>query len=170
MCIRDRIKVAKFINCSENEVIFTSGATAALNLVAYSWGMKHLSAGDEIIITIAEHHANIVPWQIIAEQKNVKIKAAHVDPNSEFNPDIIKNLVTDKTKIIVKWSKIEDKGIPSYKRFYGPQFLLQISGSGLVAPSGMFFNAINSKFQIGNFLDERFTSPLLVDTRKSPFS
>ena len=75
-----RIKVAKFINCSENEVIFTSGATAALNLVAYSWGMKNLSAGDEIIITIAEHHANIVPWQIIAEQKNVKIKAAHVDP------------------------------------------------------------------------------------------
>ena len=48
-------------------------------------------------------------------------------------------LSNEKTKIIVKWSKIENKGIPSYKRFYGPQFLLQISGSGLVAPSGMFF-------------------------------
>jgi MoaA/NifB/PqqE/SkfB family radical SAM enzyme len=62
----------------------------------------------------------------------------------------------DKTKIIVKWDKIKDKGKPSYKRFYGPQFLLQISGSGLVAPSGMFFNARYSKFHMGNFADERF--------------
>ena len=60
------------------------------------------------------------------------------------------------TKIIVKWSKIKDKGIPTYNRFYGPQFLLQISGSGLVAPSGMFFNARYSKFHMGNFTDERF--------------
>ena len=62
----------------------------------------------------------------------------------------------DKTKIIVKWSKIKDKGLPTYNRFYGPQFLLQISGSGLVAPSGMFFNARYSKLHIGNFVDERF--------------
>ena len=60
------------------------------------------------------------------------------------------------TKVIVKWDKIKDKGKPSYKRFYGPQFLLQISGSGLVAPSGMFFNARYSKLHIGNFGEERF--------------
>ena len=60
------------------------------------------------------------------------------------------------TKIIVKWSKIEDKGKPSYNRFYGPQFLLQISGSGLVAPSGMFFNARYSKFHIGNITENRY--------------
>jgi MoaA/NifB/PqqE/SkfB family radical SAM enzyme len=65
--------------------------------------------------------------------------------------------MSDKnTKIIIKWDKIKDKGKPSYNRFYGPQFLLQISGSGLVAPSGMFFNARYSKFHIGNFVDERF--------------
>ena len=62
----------------------------------------------------------------------------------------------DDTKIIVKWDKIKNKGKPTYKRFYGPQFLLQISGSGLVAPSGMFFNARYSKLHIGNFVDERF--------------
>ena len=62
----------------------------------------------------------------------------------------------EKTKIIIKWSKIKDKGLPSYNRFYGPQFLLQISGSGLVAPSGMFFNARYSKLHMGNFVDERF--------------
>ena len=66
------------------------------------------------------------------------------------------NLNNEKTKIIVKWSKIKDKGIPTYNRFYGPQFLLQISGSGLVAPSGMFFNARYSKFHMGNFAEERF--------------
>tara|TARA_A100001015_G_scaffold320417_1_gene446698 strand:- start:3193 stop:4341 length:1149 start_codon:yes stop_codon:yes gene_type:complete len=65
-------------------------------------------------------------------------------------------LSTSNTKIIVKWEKIKDKGKPSYSRFYGPQFLLQISGSGLVAPSGMFFNARYSKFHMGNFTEERF--------------
>jgi len=62
----------------------------------------------------------------------------------------------ENTKIIVKWNKIKDGDKPSYKRFYGPQFLLQISGSGLVAPSGMFFNAKYSKLHIGNFTEERF--------------
>jgi hypothetical protein len=62
----------------------------------------------------------------------------------------------ERTKVVVKWEKIHDKGLPSYQRFYGPQFLLQISGSGLVAPSGMFFNAKYSKLHIGNFTEERF--------------
>ena len=66
------------------------------------------------------------------------------------------SMSNDKTKVIVKWEKIKNKGKPSYNRFYGPQFLLQISGSGLVAPSGMFFNARYSKLHIGNFVDERF--------------
>ncbi len=68
------------------------------------------------------------------------------------------NLSNAKTKVIVKWDKIKNKGKPSYNRFYGPQFLLQISGSGLVAPSGMFFNARYSKLHIGNFAEERFKS------------
>lgn len=62
----------------------------------------------------------------------------------------------DQTKVIIKWDKIKDGDKPSYQRFYGPQFLLQISGSGLVAPSGMFFNARYSKLHIGNFTEERF--------------
>ena len=65
-------------------------------------------------------------------------------------------LGNQQTKVIVKWDKIKNKGKPSYKRFYGPQFLLQISGSGLVAPAGNFFNARYSKLHMGNFGDERF--------------
>lgn len=66
------------------------------------------------------------------------------------------SLSNEQTKVIVKWDKIRDGDQPPYKRFYGPQFLLQISGSGLVAPSGMFFNARYSKLHIGNFTQERF--------------
>ncbi len=66
------------------------------------------------------------------------------------------SMSNEQTKIIVKWDNIKDGDKPSYKRFYGPQFLLQISGSGLVAPSGMFFNARYSKLHIGNFTEERF--------------
>ncbi len=66
------------------------------------------------------------------------------------------SLSNEQTKVIVKWDKIRDGDKTSYKRFYGPQFLLQISGSGLVAPSGMFFNARYSKLHIGNFTEERF--------------
>lgn len=65
-------------------------------------------------------------------------------------------LSTETTKVIVKWDKIRDGDKAPYKRFYGPQFLLQISGSGLVAPSGMFFNARHSKLHIGNYAEERF--------------
>ena len=72
------------------------------------------------------------------------------------------SMSNEQTKIIVKWDKIKDGDKPSYKRFYGPQFLLQISGSGLVAPSGMFFNARYSKLHIGNFTEER-----LIDIWKS---
>jgi cysteine desulfurase/selenocysteine lyase len=95
-----RLKIANFVNCNEKEIVFTSGATAAINLVAYSWGMKNLMPGDEIIITIAEHHANIVPWQLVAKQRGAKIIAAKVDPDEDFDSEIIGNLVTNKTRII----------------------------------------------------------------------
>ncbi len=62
----------------------------------------------------------------------------------------------EQTKIIAKWKKIKDKGVSSYNRLYGPQFLLQLSGSGLVAPAGQFFNARYSKLHMGNFTEERF--------------
>jgi len=69
---------------------------------------------------------------------------------------LAEKMSTETTKIIVKWDKILEGNDTPYKRFYGPQFLLQISGSGLVAPSGMFFNAKYSKFHIGNFTTEKF--------------
>ena len=95
-----RVKIAKFVNANENEIVFTSGATAAINLVAYSWGMDNLNPDDEIILTIAEHHANFVPWQYIAGIKKAKIKVAYYDPNEDFDINKIKELISNKTKLI----------------------------------------------------------------------
>ena len=97
---KSRVKIAKFINANENEIVFTSGATAAINLVAYSWGMENLNPDDEIILTIAEHHANFVPWQYIAGIKKAKIKVAYYDPNEDFDKNKIKELISNKTKLI----------------------------------------------------------------------
>ena len=97
---KSRVKIAKFINANENEIVFTSGATAAINLVAYSWGMENLNPDDEIILTIAEHHANFVPWQYIAGIKKAKIKVAYYDPNEDFDINKIKELISNKTKLI----------------------------------------------------------------------
>ena len=70
-----RVTVAKFINApAEKNIVFTMGCTDAINLVAWSWGRKHLKKGDRVLITGMEHHANIVPWQILAKEKNAKIK------------------------------------------------------------------------------------------------
>lgn len=95
-------KIAQnFINAkSEREIIFTSGTTHAINLVAQCWGEQNLRAGDEIILTILEHHSNIVPWQIIARRKKCKIKFLDIDENGVLKIDEFKKLLTKRTKIV----------------------------------------------------------------------
>jgi len=96
-----RLTIQKFINAEHHyEIIFTSGTTASINLVATSFGNTFLNAGDEIIIGQFEHHSNIVPWQMIAERKNAKIKVLPGLPNGELNISALKNLITEKTKLI----------------------------------------------------------------------
>ena len=96
-----RIKAANFLGAADhNEIIFGSGATQLLNLVANSWGRKFLKLDDEIIITIADHHANIVPWQLVAQQTGAKIKAVSVDDDGNFDINDLEKMITEKTKII----------------------------------------------------------------------
>src|SRR5262249_35645780 len=81
--VRDRL--AKFINAaSRDEIVFTSGTTQAINLVAYSYALPRLKPGDEILVTTMEHHANIVPWQLICERTGAKLKAAPITPDGEL--------------------------------------------------------------------------------------
>ncbi len=96
-----RKDVAAFLNAkSENEIIFTSGTTAAINLVAWSYGRKFLKAGDEILISALEHHANIVPWQLIAEERGALLRVIPMNDDAELELDKLKDLIIPgKTKI-----------------------------------------------------------------------
>ncbi|MDB5088510.1 MAG: segregation protein, partial [Mucilaginibacter sp.] len=96
-----RKKVQQFLNAaSTNEIIFVRGATEAINLVAKSWGEQNLQAGDEIIVSHLEHHANIVPWQQLAAKKNLKIKVIPVDENGQLIIDEYIKLLGPKTKLV----------------------------------------------------------------------
>jgi cysteine desulfurase / selenocysteine lyase len=96
-----RDKVATFINAaSRQEIVFTRNATEAINIVAYSWGLNHLKAGDEIILSVMEHHSNIVPWQIIAQKTGATIKYVELTESEEFDLDRFKSLISEKTKIV----------------------------------------------------------------------
>jgi cysteine desulfurase / selenocysteine lyase len=96
-----RKKVQTFLNAkSINEIIFVRGATEAINLVAKSWGEQNLKAGDEIIISHLEHHANIVPWQQLSQQKGLRIKVIPVDDDGQILLDEYAKLLGPKTKLV----------------------------------------------------------------------
>ncbi len=96
-----RAKIAKFINApSVDEVIFTRGATEAINLVASSYGAHFLDEGDEIILSCMEHHSNIVPWQNLRDQKGIVIKIAPIDDNGNFLLDEFEKLLSDRTRFV----------------------------------------------------------------------
>ena len=96
-----RQTVQSFINAKySHEIIWTKGTTEAINLVAQSWGTMNLSAGDEIVLTYAEHHANIVPWQIIAQQKGALIKVLDLNESGVVDEASIECLISAKTKIV----------------------------------------------------------------------
>ncbi|HWH64214.1 MAG TPA: cysteine desulfurase, partial [Ginsengibacter sp.] len=96
-----RVIVRKFINASlPEEIIFTRGVTEGINLVAYTWGRQNVNAGDEIIISGMEHHSNIVPWQILCEEKKALLKIIPVTDNGELDLDSYKNLLSAKTKLV----------------------------------------------------------------------
>jgi cysteine desulfurase/selenocysteine lyase len=96
-----RDTVQKFINASSREeIIFTRGTTEGINLVAYTWGRKHVSAGDEIIISQMEHHSNIVPWQILCEEKGAVLRVIPVTDDGELLMDEYHQLLNSKTKLV----------------------------------------------------------------------
>lgn len=96
-----RKTVQEFINAgSNNEIIFTAGATASINLVAFSFGERFILEGDEIILSEMEHHANIVPWQLMAERKKAVLKVIPVNDSGELAIEKLTLLITDRTKII----------------------------------------------------------------------
>ena len=96
-----RETVRTFINAEDTrEIIFVRGATEGINLVASSWAETELGAGDEILLTVMEHHSNIVPWQFVRERTGAVLKVAPIDDAGELQMDEFERLLTDKTKLV----------------------------------------------------------------------
>jgi cysteine desulfurase / selenocysteine lyase len=96
-----REKVRSFINAEHSEeIIFTKNATEAFNLLAMSYGMNFINEGDEIVISIAEHHSNLIPWQNVAKVKGAILKYMYTDENGELTEEEVHTKITDKTKIV----------------------------------------------------------------------
>ncbi|MBF9047202.1 SufS family cysteine desulfurase [Rhodobacterales bacterium LSUCC0031] len=93
--------IARFLGVrDENEIVFTSGATEGINLVAYGWAMPRMGAGDEIVLTVAEHHANIVPWHFLRERQGVVLKWVEVDAQGDLDPQAMIDAIGPKTKLV----------------------------------------------------------------------
>ncbi len=96
-----RDKIAAFIHAaSRDEVIFTRNASEAINLVAYAWGLSNLERGDEIVLSVMEHHSNLVPWQMIAQRTGAVLKHVPLTDSQTFDFEAYKQLVSDRTKLV----------------------------------------------------------------------
>lgn len=96
-----RITVQQFINAaSHQEIIFTRGTTESINLVAYAWGRAKVNTGDEIIISTLEHHSNIVPWQMLSQEKGAILKVVPINENGEFLFEAFEQMLSERTKLV----------------------------------------------------------------------
>ena len=96
-----RGKIARFLNAgSEHEIVFTTGATEGINLISYAWAAPRFQAGDEIVLSIMEHHANIVPWHFLRERLGVVLKWVEVDATGDLDPQAVLDAITPRTKLI----------------------------------------------------------------------
>ncbi len=96
-----RDKVAAFVNAaSRQEIVYTRNATEAINLVAYAWGLSTLQSGNEIILSVMEHHSNLIPWQIIAQRTGAVLKFVELTDTQEFDLEQFKTLLSDRTKLV----------------------------------------------------------------------
>lgn len=96
-----REAVRRFIGAScREEVIFTSGATASINLVAYAWGDRFVTAGDNIVVSEMEHHSNIVPWQLLAERRGAELRVLPFDERGDLRVDMLSELIDSRTRLV----------------------------------------------------------------------
>ena len=93
--------VAKFLNASdENEIILNSGTTEGINMVAYGWAMEHMKKGDNIVLSVMEHHANIVPWHFLRERMGIELKWVDIDDDGNLNPQNVIEAIDKNTKLV----------------------------------------------------------------------
>lgn len=151
-----RTKVAKFIGAeSEKTIVFTRNATEAINLVAQSWGRTYLQAGDAVLLTEMEHHANIVPWQLLRDQIGIEIKIIPVDSRGMLDLEAIEPLLTDNVKLLslVQVSNalgtinpVDD--IIAMVKHLRPYITVLVDGSQAVVHSAVDVQALKADFYV----------------------
>ena len=159
-----RMRTQKFINAPKtNEIIFTKNATEALNLVAYSYGLNFVQPGDEIVLTIAEHHSNLVPWQMVAQRKGAVLKYIYLEEDGNLSEKDIAEKITEKTRIVAVThvsnvlglindvKKIADKA-------HSAGAVCVVDGSQSVAHMGVDVQAIGADFFV--FSGHKLLSPM----------
>jgi cysteine desulfurase/selenocysteine lyase len=134
--------IARFLNAgSEEEIVLNSGTTEGINMVAYGWAMPHLQAGDEIILSVMEHHANIVPWHFLRERQGVVLKWVDVDSTGALDPQAVLDAIGPKTKLIaithlsnVLGTRVDVKTISAEARRRGVPVLVDGSQAAVHQP------------------------------------
>jgi len=134
--------VARFLNAgSEREIVMTSGTTEGINLVAYGWAMPRLQAGDEIVLSVMEHHANIVPWHFLRERQGVVLNWVDVDANGDLDPQKVIDAIGPKTRLVavthlsnVLGTKVDVKAITAGAHAKGVPVLVDGSQAAVHMP------------------------------------
>ena len=137
-----RATIAKFLNAaSEDDIILNSGTTEGINMVAYGWAMPRMAAGDEIVLSVMEHHANIVPWHFLRERQGVVLKWVETDAAGDLDPAKVAAAITDKTKLVaithvsnVLGSKVDVKEITRLAHAQGVPVLVDGSQAAVHMP------------------------------------
>lgn len=94
-----RAQMARFLAARDDEIVFVRNATEALNLVAYAWGLEHLREGDEVLVTEMEHHANLVPWQLVAQRTGAHLRAVPLTDEGRLDLDAFASLLSERTRV-----------------------------------------------------------------------
>ncbi|MCV6587040.1 MAG: cysteine desulfurase [Marinibacterium sp.] len=134
--------IARFLNAAdEDEIVMNSGTTEGINMVAYGWAMPQLQAGDEIILSVMEHHANIVPWHFLRERQGVVLKWVDVDSTGALDPQAVLDAITPRTRLIavthmsnVLGTKVDVKAICAGARAQGVPVLVDGSQAAVHMP------------------------------------
>jgi len=134
--------IARFLGVAdENQIVLNSGTTEGINMVAYGWAMPHMEAGDEIILSVMEHHANIVPWHFLRERQGVVLKWVDVDATGALDPQKVLDAIGPKTKLIavthlsnVLGTKVDVKAICEGARAKGVPVLVDGSQAAVHMP------------------------------------
>ena len=112
LMVKARKTVQKFLNAEKSqEIIFTKNTTESINIIAYSYGLNFINEGDEIVLGISNHHANIVPWQFVAKQKKAKIKYVYLKENGQLDLNDLKYKMSDRTKIVAVSAVVNVTGV-----------------------------------------------------------